>query len=114
MFLYCLHEYSCKKILIEIPDLNNYIEEECVDTAASSDEELPIEDSEVERVPWDSGRHIVELGVLANSLAACKNCSCPLQLSHTASIKNYGLAAILKMRFVQLHGFYKCTHVRII
>ena len=71
MFLYCLHEYSCKKKLIEIPDLNSYIEEECVDTAAYSDEELPIEDSEVERV---SGRHIVELGVLANSLAACKNC----------------------------------------
>ena len=38
MFLYCLHEYSCKKNLIEIPDLNNYIEEECVDTAAYSDE----------------------------------------------------------------------------
>ena len=104
--LYCLHEYSCKKNLIEIPDLNNYIEEECVDTAASSDEEIPIEDSEVERVPWDSGRHIVELGSLANSLAACKNCSCcPLQLSHTASIKNYGLAAILKVRFVQITWF---------
>lgn len=46
---------------------------------------------------WRQGRRVIELGVLADGLSACKQCGMPLQLSHTESIITYGLAAILKV-----------------
>lgn len=48
---------------------------------------------------WRDGRRVVELGILADALSACKFCGNPLQLTHTSSIQTYGLSAILKVGF---------------
>ena len=40
---------------------------------------------------------MVELGVLADALSACKNCGFPLQLNSCIGIFTYGLASILKI-----------------
>eukprot|EP00105_Crassostrea_gigas_P014569 XP_011431264.1 PREDICTED: uncharacterized protein LOC105330979 [Crassostrea gigas] len=46
---------------------------------------------------WRCGRRIVELGVLADALSACKKCGLPLQLSHCTGITTHGLSAMLKI-----------------
>ena len=53
------------------------------------------------RNDWREGRRVVELGVLADALSACKFCGHPLHLSHTLSIRTYGLAAILKVKIME-------------
>ena len=47
---------------------------------------------------WKIGRRIVELGVLAAELSACKKCSCPLSLANTSNEIRYGLGSILHVR----------------
>lgn len=46
---------------------------------------------------WRCGRRLIELGVLADGLSACKKCGLPLQLSHCQGITNFGLSAMLKI-----------------
>ncbi|VDI71554.1 Hypothetical predicted protein [Mytilus galloprovincialis] len=46
---------------------------------------------------WNSGRRIVELGVLAEGLSGCKKCGLPLQLAYASDILTYGLSAIIKV-----------------
>ncbi|XP_063436978.1 uncharacterized protein LOC134718408 [Mytilus trossulus] len=46
---------------------------------------------------WNSGRRIVELGVLAEGLSGCKKCGLPLQLAYASDILIYGLSAIIKI-----------------
>uniref|UniRef100_A0A8W8JFW7 Exonuclease domain-containing protein n=1 Tax=Magallana gigas TaxID=29159 RepID=A0A8W8JFW7_MAGGI len=46
---------------------------------------------------WRCGRRLIELGVLADGLSACKKCGLPLQLTHCQGITNFGLSAMLKI-----------------
>uniref|UniRef100_A0A8W8NXR6 Mutator-like transposase domain-containing protein n=1 Tax=Magallana gigas TaxID=29159 RepID=A0A8W8NXR6_MAGGI len=46
---------------------------------------------------WRCGRRLIELGVLADDLSACKKCGLPLQLSHCQGITNFGRSAMLKI-----------------
>jgi hypothetical protein len=46
---------------------------------------------------WRDGRLVVELGVLADGLAACKFCGLPLHLSHTQGVLHHGLGAFIKI-----------------
>lgn len=64
---------------------------------------VPVDLEEVEIVytrlekDWRCGRRLIELGVLADGLSACKKCGLPLQLSHCQGITNFGLSAMLKI-----------------
>lgn len=55
-------------------------------------------DGQEEISSWRHGRRVVELGVLADGLSACKKCHQPLHLLNTTSINTYGLSAILKVQ----------------
>ncbi|XP_065944826.1 uncharacterized protein [Magallana gigas] len=59
---------------------------------------------------WREGRRVVELGVLADGLAGCKECGLPLQLSHTQGIRDCGLGSFLQVRCRNLW----CGHVNVI
>lgn len=54
--------------------------------------------------------YVVELGVLADGLAGCKECGLPLQLSHTQGIRDCGLGSFLQVRCRNLW----CGHVNVI
>ncbi|VDI39825.1 Hypothetical predicted protein [Mytilus galloprovincialis] len=70
------------------PDLSNFIHEEVVD---ENNVNITSDDS------WRNGRRVVELGVLADHLAACKQCGLPLSLQNCLNITTCGLAAVLKV-----------------
>ncbi|CAG2202311.1 unnamed protein product [Mytilus edulis] len=70
------------------PDLSNFINEEVVD---ENNVNITSDDS------WRNGRRVVELGVLADNLAACKQCGLPLSLQNCLNITTCGLAAVLKV-----------------
>ncbi|VDI29420.1 Hypothetical predicted protein [Mytilus galloprovincialis] len=70
------------------PDLSNFINEEVVD---ENNVNITSDDS------WRNGRRVVELGVLADHLAACKQCGLPLSLQNCLNITTCGLAAVLKV-----------------
>ncbi|XP_063412530.1 uncharacterized protein LOC134722744 [Mytilus trossulus] len=44
---------------------------------------------------WRDGRRVVELGLLADQLKACKNCYSPLYLHNCSKEQRYGLGSIL-------------------
>ncbi|CAG2254568.1 unnamed protein product [Mytilus edulis] len=44
---------------------------------------------------WRDGRRVVELGLLADQLKACKNCYSPLYLHNCTKEQRYGLGSIL-------------------
>lgn len=48
-----------------------------------------------ERTDWREGRRVVELGVLAEGLAACAFCFVPLHLRDCVDIYDFGLASVL-------------------
>uniref|UniRef100_A0A8W8MMD6 Uncharacterized protein n=1 Tax=Magallana gigas TaxID=29159 RepID=A0A8W8MMD6_MAGGI len=56
-----------------LPDLNNIVADEEVDDVNADTDDSDDCDSKHSSMPWDSGRRVVELGVLANALASCKN-----------------------------------------
>ncbi|XP_063446744.1 uncharacterized protein LOC134726274 [Mytilus trossulus] len=70
------------------PDLSNFINEEVID---ENNVNITSDDS------WRNGRRVVELGVLADHLAACKQCGLPLSLQNCLNITTCGLAAVLKV-----------------
>eukprot|EP00105_Crassostrea_gigas_P046668 XP_019930816.1 PREDICTED: uncharacterized protein LOC105348122 [Crassostrea gigas] len=88
---------ATSSLSLNLPDLNNIVADEEVDDVNADTDDSDDCESKHSSMPWDSGRRVVELGVLANALASCKNCTNPLQLSHATSIRTYGLAAILKV-----------------
>uniref|UniRef100_A0A8W8NYC9 Exonuclease domain-containing protein n=1 Tax=Magallana gigas TaxID=29159 RepID=A0A8W8NYC9_MAGGI len=88
---------ATSSLSLNLPDLNNIVADEEVDDVKADTDDSDDCESKHSSMPWDSGRRVVELGVLANALASCKNCTNPLQLSHATSIRTYGLAAILKV-----------------
>lgn len=88
---------TSSSLSLNLPDLNNIVADEEVDDVNADTDDSDDCESKHSSMPWDSGRRVVELGVLANALASCKNCTNPLQLSHATSIRTYGLAAILKV-----------------
>lgn len=59
-----------------------------------NDESLPDAES-TEKSGWRDGRRIVELGLLADQLRACKNCSNPLFLHNIDNEQRVGYASIL-------------------
>ena len=86
------HEYTPvpaplrNDLLTSLPEIDNINEDVVIDHSA------PSTDSD-----W-TGRRVVELGVLAEGLKACKKCGIPLHLHHAIGIQTYGLAAILKVK----------------
>ena len=73
-------------------DLDHVVREEVV----MCDEEVYTEHTEI--IPsdsWREGRHVVELGVLADALQACTQCSLPLSLSSTIGEHQFGLGGFL-------------------
>ncbi|CAC5412103.1 unnamed protein product [Mytilus coruscus] len=68
------------------PDISNCVNEEIIEIDGSN---VTADFSE-----WRVGRRVVELGVLADGLAACKKCGLPFLCS---TINSYGLATILKI-----------------
>lgn len=89
-----------------LPDLNNVVADEEVDDGNADTDDSDDCGSKQPSIPWDSGRRVVELGVLANALASCKNCTNPLQLSHATSMRTYGLAAILKVSYMYRYMYF--------
>ena len=55
----------------------------------TSDDEAAVD------LSWQDGRRIVELGVLSDQLAACKECFHPLNLQNCVGEKRYGLGSML-------------------
>lgn len=89
-----------------LPDLNNDVADEEVDDVNADTDDSDDCGSKQPTIPWDSGRRVVELGVLANALASCKNCTNPLQLSHSTSMRTYGFAAILKVSYMYRYMYF--------
>ena len=50
---------------------------------------------------------MVDLGLLADGLSACKKCGMPLQLTHCQGVINFGLSAMLKIACSNT----KCNHL---
>ncbi|CAC5421697.1 unnamed protein product [Mytilus coruscus] len=71
------------------PDISNCINEEIIEFDGSI--------VTADFTEWRAGRRVVELGVLADGLSACKKRGLPLSLQNCSNIKSYGLAAILKI-----------------
>lgn len=94
---------ATSSLSLNLPDLNNIVADEEVDDVNADTDDSDDCESKHSSMPWDSGRRVVELGVLANALASCKNCTNPLQLSHATSIRTYGLAAILKVGYMYMY-----------
>lgn len=94
---------ATSSLSLNLPDLNNIVVDEEVDDVNADTDDSDDCESKHSSMPWDSGRRVVELGVLANALASCKNCTNPLQLSHATSIRTYGLAAILKVGYMYMY-----------
>lgn len=72
----------------EQPDLSHCIHEEVID---ENNVNITTDES------WRNGRRVVELGVLADHLAACTQCGLPLSLQNCLNITTCGLAAVLKV-----------------
>ncbi|CAG2255558.1 unnamed protein product [Mytilus edulis] len=71
------------------PDISNCVNEEIIEIDGSN---ITADFSE-----WRVGRRLVELGVLADGLAACKKCGLPFSLQNCSTINSHGLTAILKI-----------------
>ncbi|XP_077863137.1 uncharacterized protein LOC144345911 [Saccoglossus kowalevskii] len=69
------------------PGKANYLDDDCVAVEHS----VQLSDLKV-------GRRVVDLGVLARDLDACKQCSAPLRLSSCVGDKCYGLGCVLYVR----------------
>ncbi|XP_052092416.1 uncharacterized protein LOC127728864 [Mytilus californianus] len=55
---------------------------------------LPSQENE-SNLAWRDGRRVVELGLLADQLKACKNCYAPLFLHNCLKEQRYGIGSIL-------------------
>lgn len=68
---------ATSSLSLNLPDLNNIVADEEVDDVKADTDDSDDCESKHSSMPWDSGRRVVELGVLANALASCKNCTNP-------------------------------------
>lgn len=72
------------------------IQEEVIVCSDEVDEDSFVPDENT--YDWRVGRRIVELGMLADGLRACKLCQFPLQLHNCISEKKFGLSHILNIK----------------
>lgn len=71
------------------------IQEEVIVCSDEVDEDSFVPDENT--YDWRVGRRIVELGMLADGLRACKLCQFPLQLHNCISEKKFGLSHIFNI-----------------
>ena len=93
------HSYSrpSHKLQPDDPPLIDAVEEDDPPLLIDVVEETVITSGKT-GIEWDEGRRIIELKVLAEGLAGCKNCSTPLQLHLTEKETKKGFGSILHIR----------------
>lgn len=90
---------------LNLPDLNNIVADGELDDVNADTDDSNDSGSKQSSIPWGSGRRVVELGVFANALASCKNCTNPLQLSHGTSIKHTVITLYKQIRIRKVNIF---------